>query len=255
MVFKLHAKVGDKEVTPSTIGISQFNSFNREVEKFLAGSEPRAQLDQVHVAVEEGSYALAVFLSVATASMETDLERLSQHGSLKDIDPHRAAIVKNWQDHARAEEGFSVSIQSDKAPDQPIYVSRDTDFHLPDQDEWVSTEKYIVGRLVEVGGSARVNVHLVLEDSGKTLIAASTEEYLRGIRQNYLYQQVQLHIAAEENIHTGALRKERLLAFVGEGPSYDEQELNAAIEKGTKAWADVPDSVAWLREQRGSYDD
>jgi hypothetical protein len=34
-------------------------------------------------------------------------------------------------------------------------------------------------------------------------------------------------------------------------PSYDEKELEAFIEKGTKAWADVPDSVAWVREQRG----
>ena len=34
-------------------------------------------------------------------------------------------------------------------------------------------------------------------------------------------------------------------------PSYDEKELEAFIEKDTKAWADVPDSVAWVREIRG----
>jgi hypothetical protein len=37
----------------------------------------------------------------------------------------------------------------------------------------------------------------------------------------------------------------------GDAPSYDESELNAAIAKGTSAWADVPDAVAWVREQRG----
>lgn len=37
-------------------------------------------------------------------------------------------------------------------------------------------------------------------------------------------------------------------------PSYDEEELEAAIEKGTRAWADVPDSVAWVREARGHDD-
>ena len=57
------------------------------------------------------------------------------------------------------------------------------------------------------------------------------------------------------SICTGELREVRLLAFVGEGPSYDEQELEVAIEKGTRAWADVPDSVAWVREQRGAYDE
>lgn len=36
-----------------------------------------------------------------------------------------------------------------------------------------------------------------------------------------------------------------------DGPSYDERELEELIEKGTRAWADLPDSVAWVREQRG----
>ncbi len=38
-------------------------------------------------------------------------------------------------------------------------------------------------------------------------------------------------------------------------PSYDEEELEAAIEKGSRAWADVPDAVAWVRELRGTDDD
>lgn len=48
---------------------------------------------------------------------------------------------------------------------------------------------------------------------------------------------------------------EKLIAFIGEGPSYNEDDLNTLIEKGTKAWADVPDSVVWVREQRGAYDE
>ncbi len=32
---------------------------------------------------------------------------------------------------------------------------------------------------------------------------------------------------------------------------YDEEELNRAIEKGTAAWADVPDISEWVSEQRG----
>ena len=30
-----------------------------------------------------------------------------------------------------------------------------------------------------------------------------------------------------------------------------EQELEKLIEAGTKAWADVPDAAAWVRELRG----
>jgi hypothetical protein len=37
-------------------------------------------------------------------------------------------------------------------------------------------------------------------------------------------------------------------------PSYDEKELEAFIEVGTRVWADVPDAGAWVREQRGGGD-
>ena len=38
-------------------------------------------------------------------------------------------------------------------------------------------------------------------------------------------------------------------------PSYDEEELEAFIEKGSRAWADVPDAAAWVRELRGGPDE
>lgn len=34
-------------------------------------------------------------------------------------------------------------------------------------------------------------------------------------------------------------------------PSYDEAEFNLMVDKGTKAWADVPDASAWVDELRG----
>lgn len=35
-------------------------------------------------------------------------------------------------------------------------------------------------------------------------------------------------------------------------PSYDEQEFKEMVEKGTKAWADVPDANEWLEDIRGN---
>lgn len=256
ILFKLQARLDGHEITPATIGLAQFNRFNREVEEFVAGSGQRVVLDEVHVAIEDGSYGLAIFLSAAVAaSVEPDIRRLERENSLSEIDARRAAVVRRWQERARSEQDYSVSIQSDSPRIRAVRVSRETDYHTPDQDEWVSTEKYVVGRVLEVGGSTRINVHLAMEDGGKPLIAASSEDYLRDLRQNYLYHRVQIHVAAQENIRTGELRDVKLLAFIGEGPSYDERELEAAIEKGTRAWADVPDSVAWVREQRGGYDE
>ncbi len=256
IAFELKARVAGKEITSRTVGLSLFNRFNHEVEHFIAGSERGVSLDEAHVSVEDGSYRLVVMLpALIAATVEPDMGRLQAEDSLDQIDARRAKIVRGWQERARREDGYQVRIESLQSALQPVRISRETDYHAADQDRWVAVERYVLGRVVDIGGSTEANVHLVLEDTGKRIKATSTEEYLRDQRENYLYHKVQLQIAAHENIQTGELRDVRLLAFVGEGPSYDERELEALIEKGTRAWSDVPDSAAWVREQRGSFDE
>lgn len=253
--FTLRTTVDGEEVSPATIGLSLFNRFNGEVEEFLAGSDRRVSLDHAHVSIEDGSYRLLVALPATVAALlEPDLRQLQSEGALDRVDSRRAKIVRTWQDRALREEMHEVTIRLPQMDLQPVRISHDTDFHSSDQDQWVAVEKYVLGRVVDIGGTARSNVHVILDDTGKRLIAESTEQYLREQRRNFLYHRVQLRIRAEENTLTGELRNERLLEFVGEGPSYDEQELEQLVEKGTRSWADVPDSVAWVREQRGGDD-
>jgi hypothetical protein len=33
---------------------------------------------------------------------------------------------------------------------------------------------------------------------------------------------------------------------------YDDDDLQTAIERGTKAWADVPNATEWVEELRGN---
>lgn len=252
IVFTLQTKVGGQEITPSTITLTLFNRFNREVEHFLAGSGREVHVDEVRVAIKDGSYRLVAFLPWAMAALvDPDLSRLEHQDGLRDMDPGRAAIVREWQQRARKVPDYRVEITTPEATFSPVVISHETDFHTPDQDEWVAVEKYVRGKVVDLGGSTTANVHLVLETTGGTLIAESTPDYLHDQRQNYLYRTVQVRITAEQNTRTGKLRNERLIEFVGQAPSYDQAELDSFVEAGTRAWADVPDAVAWVREQRG----
>jgi hypothetical protein len=213
-------------------------------------------LDEVHVDIQNGSYILRLALPVLlAAALEPDLHKLQKEDSLGDVDPKRAAIVERWQKRARENPDYFVGIESSATAIPPIKISKDTDYHTPDQDDWVAVEKYVVGMVVDMGGTTAANVHLLNEDTGKQLVAASSENFLREQKENYLYRKVQIHVAAQENVKTGELRVVHLISFIGEGPSYDEVELEAAIAKGTKAWVNVPDSVAWLRNVRGDEDE
>jgi len=248
--FTLNGRIGGQMITPKTIGLHLFNTFNHEVEEFIAGSN-HGQAKDVRVAIEEGSYRLAALIPLALASLvERDLQQLDRPDSLRAIDPKRASVIRKWQAQARKSEEFSVRIASVDAGHPPVVVSRASDFHTPDENEWVRVEEYVIGTLFDMGGTSQVNVHLRLPD-GSQLVVSTSEQYLRDQQKNLLYRKVQARVRSEKNLKTGAQRNPQLLAIIGEAPSYDEAELNASIAKGTAAWADVPDAVAWVREQRG----
>jgi hypothetical protein len=254
--FTLRTKVDQKEVTAATIGLPLFNQFNSEVEAFLAGSQRRAALDGVHLEIDDGSYKLLLALpALLAATLAPDLNKLHREDSLAEIDSKRAEVVKQWQKRARNDPDFFVAIDSPERTFQRVEISKGSDYRTPDEDDWVAVEKYLVGTVVDMGGTTAANVHLVNEDTRKRFVAASTEEFLREQKDNYLYRKAQAHVSAVENVKTGELDDVRLISFVGKGPSYDEAELEAAIDKGTKAWANVPDSATWLKEVRGTDDE
>ena len=53
---------------------------------------------------------------------------------------------------------------------------------------------------------------------------------------------------ADEGIKSGDVSPSKVPVY---SPVYDEDALNRFAEVGRKAWADVPDAAAWVRELRG----
>ncbi len=71
--FVLRGKLDGIVISPKTIGLTEFNEFNAQVEQFIAGSQ-HLKLDQVHLKIEAGSYRIAIELPPAIYStLEPDL--------------------------------------------------------------------------------------------------------------------------------------------------------------------------------------
>ncbi len=252
ITFRLEDRVDGVEITPDTIGFTRFNRFNKEVEDFIKGGSREVKLDEVHVAVEEGSYKLRLVLPMALIQLiQPDVQRLEAGNDLDGMNPARQTIVKSWQQQARQHSDFKISIESPEKAFRSITISNKTDYHRKSEDLWVETERYLTGRIQDMGGKTSANVHLEVKGLPKLLKMDSSEEYLRNQTENMLYHDVQVRVLAEQNIQTRELRKVRLIEFAGKAPSYDEAELNALIKKGTKAWADVENATQWVAEQRG----
>ena len=249
--FVLHGKVEGQDITPHTIGLSQFNEFNQQVEAFIGGSE-KLKLDRAHVEIAESSYVLRVLLPVVVfSSLEPDLKLMERQDVLGELDIKRAEVVQKWQARAKGDADLSYEVRPKVEALPQVRISRETDYRVGEIIPWVAVEKYLFGQIVDMGGTQKANVHLKLDQGGKQVLVGASQDYLREQVENRLYHKTLLHVRAEQHFRTGDLRNVRLIAFVDYQPTYNEEALDRFAAKGAEAWADVPDAAKWVREVRG----
>lgn len=246
--FAVSDRINDVEVGPAHVPLALLGEFQKDVSEFLKGAGRDVDPMQVQVSVEEGSLAFVATGLLAATSLWVDLEHLKSPDSLSLIDVKRAAVVERWQASARQNPKRSYLV-ADRAAQVGFSVNSASGYRRVEQ-VWVHVEKYLHGRIVDWGGKTKANVHLELEN-GKTLMVESSQNLIAQEERNLVYHMALLHVTAEENLLTGALRNVRLLAFDAHQPSYDEDEFKRMVERGTQAWANVPDSTAWVENLRG----
>jgi hypothetical protein len=251
-INQLHFAVSDRidgnEVSPSFVPWSLLGEFQKDVGNFLRGSNRDVDLADVMVSIEQGSLAFLAAGFFTASTLWNDLERLQTSNSLASIDPKRAKVIEQWQNSTRKNphRRYFVTHQSAQLS---FSVDANSNFHST-ENVWVQVEKYLHGKVIDIGGKITANVHLELEE-GTTLKIQATQEQLAQGEQNRLYRPALLHVMAEENLLTGQLRNHRLLDFVDYQPGYNETRFNQMVARGTQAWADVTDATDWLQTLRG----
>ncbi len=249
--FAVSDRIDNIDVSPSHVSLALLGDFQKEVNDFLRGSSRDVDPSKVLVSIENGSLAFVAMGLLAANTLWADLEHLKSMDSLSLIDPKRASVVERWQSAAQKNPHRRYIVADQTSKISFFSVDSTSDFHKT-EDMWVRIEKYVYGNVVDIGGSPNANVHLKLENS-VTLTIAATKNLLAQGEQNRLYRPALLHIKAEENLITGELRNYELLEFDNYQPSYDETEFKLMVERGTKAWADVPDATEWLETLRGNH--
>ncbi|MEO5830136.1 MAG: hypothetical protein ABIQ36_06165 [Rhodanobacter sp.] len=247
--FALNDRIDDAEVGPSHVRLALLGQFQTDVSEFLLGSGKDVNLNQVMVAIEEGSLALVASSLMAATNLWADVERLQNHAQLGLVDPKRAAVVERWQSAARRHPHRRYTL-ANQAGAAIIRVDADSDFRKQTAAVWVEVKKYLHGQITELGGTSKANVHLKLDD-GKVLTIASTQKLLGDDERNRLYKPAVLRISAEENLHSGELRNLTLLGFEDEPAIWDEAAFGKLVRKGTQTWVDVPDD--WLENMRSGH--
>ena len=131
---------------------------------------------------------------------------------------------------------------------KPLRIDRDTQIQHLAENAWVAVEKYVTGKVMDMGGKSP-NVHLQLSDRTELLKISATEQQLAG--KPHLFHEVTLRISAEQHLHTKELRDAHLIEFLPVSQEVDEGALTKLWEKGRTAWQHVAGATAWVEEIRG----
>jgi len=254
LYFSIQETVQDAQIDLSNLSLPLISEFTEAVIKFIRGSSS-VDLSCVKVAIKEGSLAIAVQPSPIIASAVADYDELKSSGSLDKIDRARALIIADFQNKARKNPGRTYTI-SDTSEitginSDSITINNVSEYRITIEDTWVLTETYMQGKVFDIGGKTKPNVHMTLEN-GDTIKLDAEAETLAGDTENRLYKDQLVRIKAEQNLRTKKLRKESLVSFEKYSPHFDESEFQALSAKVKSSWADVSDIVAWVEEARGN---
>ncbi|MCG2586450.1 hypothetical protein [Massilia sp. TS11] len=225
--------------------------FQRDVADFLKGSSRELDLAQVALQLDQDGGALVLHCAGLgpAASLWSDLAFLASPDTLHLIDARRAAVLERWQAAVKQQPQRRYAIDDGSGAAR---LRVDARTHLSKTDDvWVYVDKYLHGRIIDIGGKNKANIHLELEGGGLLTVHASHEALARD-EQNRLYRPALLHVSAEENLITGELRQVRLLAFASHQPAFDEAEFERMVARGTAAWQGIGKAADWVDQLRGA---
>lgn len=230
-----------KPITPGTISVGLLANFTENFRNFI-------QNDTSQVAIEEGSFKIVVFMTaVALSTLNADLENIGQGNYNAVSSPKRVQAIKNFQKQAKK---HNVEIDFAVHENAPLLTLSRERTLPPEKQTWFPMSTTLEGKIIELGGKDP-NLHIEIE--GKKVTVDATEEQIREMKENLVYQTRRLRVSYHWNPQTDE-KKDFVLQDIIAHPKLNQEKLNALIEQGTKGWADVPNITAWIEDMRGGLE-
>jgi len=255
LTFRLKDKILGEEIKMSNMSLPILSAFASQVSQFLRGSK-RIDLNQIKTNIKSGS--LVIEVDNETGLLDEafdDYKSAFESGSIGQIDDTRASVLEEWQNEARNNpdrvyELIKGMFDDNVETDYKIVINEETNFKRT-KEVWLPVEKYVYGRVYDLGGKNKANIHMEVIGHGAITIGAEAKKLIED-KTNRLYQHQLIRIKADENIKTHELKNENLISFENYNPKYDSDEFEEFAIKGTKAWGSLTNANLWLEELRGN---
>lgn len=251
--FAIDDKLLGENVSPDNISLPMLEEFIQQVTAFVKGTS-KINLKNIHTEIRQGSFAIAVVGEVGELEeVKRDYLAAAKSNDLSSIDPNRREVLIQWQRSALKNKDRKYKLLSktddEKVSDTRIIIDSGSQFHFH-QTVWVEVEQYVYGRVYDLGGKTKSNVHLLLED-GTTVKAEAEPSILVGDKENRIYRNQLLRVKARQNIDTKEITDYRLVSYENYTNELNTEVFNEFVNNGTKAWSGVQNPIQWLETLRG----
>jgi len=250
--INIEGSKGNIALSPETFDIKEIRVLLENVENLLFPGEKRDR-PVISYQITQGSVK-----NIFTTSLQyiigfnAILGQIRQMDNIDFLDYPTARVIELYQDSA-IKNDFVFSIRTSLENTNELSISKSTNYFRIES-VWIDAEFYFYGKITNMGGKDRANIHLVTDELG-TLIIQTPKEELEKIENNPLYKTFGIRVFGKQHSLTGEIDRSSLKfgEIVIYKPKYDKEYLESLRQKAMKNWIDMTDPDLWLREIRGSY--
>ncbi len=241
---------GNITVSPENYDIKEIISVLQNVENLLFPNEKKDR-PTISYRIEEGSVKHVFKTSLQyVIGFNAIIGQIAQTHNIDFLDYPTAKAFEQFQETA-LRRNYRIEIKTSVERSNELDITKETRFYRTEV-TWVDAEFYFYGKIINMGGKEKANIHLLTDEVGIVIIQTPKEEIER-IEQNPLYRTFGIRATGKQNVLTGEVDGIRFIEIVNYQPKYDESYLKTLRKKAMKNWLQDIDAEVWLAELRGGY--
>ena len=244
---------GNLELSPDNYDIREIREVLEQAENLLVINDKKER-PLISYQLQEGSVRHIFKTSIQyIIGFNAIIGQISKNQSVDFLDLSTAKAFEAFQDIA-VKKNYSLEIKTSVKETNAVKIDKTTRFYRSES-IWADAEFYFYGKITNMGGKEKSNIHILTEDLGSVTIQTD-KEYLEHLESNPLYKPFGIRAIGKQNSETGEIDKSNLkfIELIDYHPKYNEDYLKNLRKKAKKSWIGKINANNWLKDLRGGYD-
>lgn len=250
ILISISGSVGNIKLTPENYDIKEIIFILESTEDLLFPNEKKNR-PLVSYKIEEGSVKNIFNTTLQyIIGFNAILGQINELRNIDFLDIPTAKAIEQFQDIA-IEKNYNFEIFTSIQSANQLIITKETRYYRTEP-IWVDAEFYLYGKITNMGGKDKANIHLVNDELG-TLIIQTPKEQIEKIETNPLYKTFGIRAIGKQHVETGEIEKSSLkfLEIINYQPKYDESYLKSLRIKAMNNWLNSINPDDWLKNVRG----